>query len=278
VTGGNSVTLFVKAAATASTDFDVFDFYYSTDAFNYYYVLTVDGNTSPDAYQAVGLPSTTLGTFFVRVVDRDRTRGNTSLDSLTVGHMYIRSEVAFGSPPDRPTNLTADTISAGQIDLAWDQTSDDEYGFYVYRSKNGNPMAVIATTAADATTYSDDGLISSTTYDYEISAFNAAGETDPSDPASATTDAGIFLWVEPYKVKGNKKVHLRWSGATSDDMNIYRDGDLIFLGTNNDTLFTDHDLGKKGPDSYVYQICEYTEITPTEGTEGDCSNTAVAQF
>jgi hypothetical protein len=275
VTGGSSVTLFIKAAATATSDFDVFDFYYSTDAFNYYYAITVGENTSPDTYQAIMLPSTTIGTLFVRVVDRDRLPGNTSLDSVTVDHMYIRSEVAFGNRPDRPTNLSADAVSAGQINLAWDDNSDDEYGFYVYRSKNGNPMAAIATTAADATTYSDDGLISSTTYDYEIRAFNAVGESAPSDPASATTDAGIFLWVEPYKIKGNKKVHLRWSGATSNHMNVYRDGDMIALGTNNDRLFTDHELGKKGPDSYLYWVCEYNVLTLTEG---DCSNIAEALF
>jgi hypothetical protein len=268
VTGGNSVTLFVKAAATASSDFDVFDFYYTTDTFNYYYVLTVDGNTLPDAYQAVGLPATTLGTLFVRVVDRDRTPGNTALDSLTVDHMYIRSEVAFGNPPDPPTDLTATAMSAGQIDLAWTQYSDDEYGFYVYRSKNGNPMAAIASTAADATTYSDDGLSSNTTYDYEIRAFNAVGESDPSNVASATTEAGIFLTVEPYKIKGNKKVHLRWNYTRPPDtVNILRDG-AVLESTLNDGLYTDHSLGKRGPDSHLYQVCE------TGG--GTCSNIAEA--
>ncbi len=80
-------------------------------------------------------------------------------------------------------------------------------------------------------------------------------------PTLIQTDGGgggggssITLSVTTYKVKGNKYADLSWSGATSTDVDIYRDGSLIAT-TPNDGAYTDGPLGK-GSGSASYQVCE----------------------
>ncbi len=279
VTGGNSVTLFVKASmATASSDDDVFDFYYSTDAYNYYPVLTIDETTDGSTYQSASLPSTLIGTVFLRVIDTDRTPGNKALDSFTVDHMFIRSEVAFGDPPDAPTFLTAALGPTGNIELDWTQNSDDEYGFKVYRWRDGetkDPNNPVGSTGADVTTYSDGGLSSSTTYHYEVHAFNAVGESPASNMASADTPPGIDLMLDPYKVKGSKNVYIWWRGVTTDRVNIYLNDEFRVNVSNSVTvdpdifhIYTDRRLPKQGP--YFYMLCEINN--------GTCSSIVEAVF
>jgi serine protease len=101
-------------------------------------------------------------------------------------------------------------------------------------------------------------LSSSTTYTYEVTAFDAAGnESGKSTSASATTQAsnGITLSATAYKVKGVQHVDLTWSGATASNIDVYRDGDLIATPAN-DGFYTDNIGQKGGGATYVYQVCE----------------------
>jgi chitodextrinase len=85
--------------------------------------------------------------------------------------------------PSTPDNLQATAVSASQIDLSWNASTDDVgvTGYRIYRD------GTLITTTAN-TTYQDTGLSASTTYTYTVSAFDAAGnESYQSLLASATT-------------------------------------------------------------------------------------------
>src|SRR6476659_1797982 len=73
------------------------------------------------------------------------------------------------TPPGSPTGLSATTISPSQINLSWTAANDNVgvTGYQVYR--NGTPVGSTA-----ATTYQSAGLLSSTTYTYTVTAFDAA--------------------------------------------------------------------------------------------------------
>ncbi len=73
----------------------------------------------------------------------------------------------------------------------------------------------------------------------------------------------IVLSVTASKIRGTKYANLTWSGATSTNVDIYRDG-IPITTTANDGAYTDGPLGKGGG-SAAYQVCE-------EGTS-TCSNT-----
>jgi hypothetical protein len=91
VTGGNSVTFFVKAYHDASPDLDDFVFAYSTDDSAYTDMLTVTKVVSDGNYQSFVLPATTSGRVYIRVRDTNRVQGSRDLDAIYVDHMFIRS-------------------------------------------------------------------------------------------------------------------------------------------------------------------------------------------
>jgi hypothetical protein len=93
------------------------------------------------------------------------------------------------TPPSAPTELGASAVSTSQIDLAWTDTSGDETGFVIDRSDDGVFYTSIASVGTDMTSYSNTGLTSNTTYNYQVAAVNDAGASDYSAPASATTQA-----------------------------------------------------------------------------------------
>ena len=91
VTGGSSVTFNLQAYHSTNRDNDNFAFSYSTDNVNFKSMLTVTKTTDDNIAQTFALPSTLKGKVYIRVVDTNRTGGNTSLDTIYVDQMFIRS-------------------------------------------------------------------------------------------------------------------------------------------------------------------------------------------
>jgi len=107
VTGGTSVTFYVEAHKTASTDGDDFVFAYSTDDAVYTDMVTVS-STSDMVYSAA-LPNTLSGTVYVRVKDTDQASGNRSLDTIYIDEMYVES--ASGPPVPPVADFVGDPTS-----------------------------------------------------------------------------------------------------------------------------------------------------------------------
>ena len=86
------------------------------------------------------------------------------------------------TPPPVPTGMTATTVSASRIDLAW-SASTDAVGYKIYRNSTFYLNRFGATT-----TLQDINLTANTTFNYRVSAYDSAGnESAQSALASATT-------------------------------------------------------------------------------------------
>ncbi len=91
-------------------------------------------------------------------------------------------------PPTAPGSLVATAASTSEIDLSWSASSDNVgvTGYNVYRSTNGTTFSLAGTSTT--TGFSDLGLTNATTYWYQVTAKDAAGnESSVSATASATT-------------------------------------------------------------------------------------------
>lgn len=80
---------------------------------------------------------------------------------------------------------------------------------------------------------------------------NPCGSTPPPPPPPS---GDFTLTASGFKNKGSQNVSLTWEGASTANVDIYRDGSLITT-TSNDGNYTDA-LNRKGGGSYSYQVCE----------------------
>ena len=86
--------------------------------------------------------------------------------------------------------------------------------------------------------------------------------------APTTPPPGLSLSANGYKKKGLQYANLKWAGATSTKVDIYRDGVRV-ANTANDGAHTDN-INHRGGASYTYKLCEAGTTT--------CSNGVVVRF
>jgi fibronectin type 3 domain-containing protein len=91
--------------------------------------------------------------------------------------------------PVAPSNLAATAVSGSRIDLTWADNSTNEDGFKLYRSTDGINWVWFATAGANATAYTWTGASPASTYYFRVTAYNAMGDSDPSNTASLVTPA-----------------------------------------------------------------------------------------
>ena len=91
------------------------------------------------------------------------------------------------SPPAAPTGLTATAVSRTRINLAWADNANNETGYLIERSANGNPFIQIASVTANVGTFSDIGPLRHRRYAYRVRATNGAGQSAYSNIATAKT-------------------------------------------------------------------------------------------
>ncbi|MDD5224089.1 MAG: fibronectin type III domain-containing protein [bacterium] len=96
--------------------------------------------------------------------------------------------------PLAPSNLRAVEVGSNQIKLTWVDNSDNEDGFRLM-----NVPDIVATFPSNTTSCVDTGLHPSTAQMYFIYAFNAYGQSDPSNPVQVVTAPPSCVkgeWIE----------------------------------------------------------------------------------
>ena len=162
--------------------------------------------------------------------------------------------------PSVPQNLTATAVSQSRIDLSWDASTDNVAvtGYRVFRDGTE-----IATTAS--TTYNNTGLTPSTTYQYRVTAYDAAGnESSQSAPASATTQASTGDTEAPSipqnltgTAASQSQIDITWDTSTDNvavtGYRIFRDGTEIATTASS----TYNNTGLNASTTYSYTVTAY---------------------
>ena len=265
VRGGMNVSLFVKAYAPVNGENDDFEIQYSTNGgstwSSFGSPLVIANGTTQDNAKVAVFPDGTKGNIDIRVIDTNSTAGATQRDSVVFDQLFIRTDIdPTDSPPDAPDNVIATVKSSSQIDITWHDNSDNERGFMIYRSSDGNTWSEVGSAAVDATSFSDLTASPATTYQFEVSAFSASFESISVASAEVTTPDGLSLTsLTGGKKKGKIYVDLGWSGGASlETVDIWRSvngGSFTKVVANTSNDGNQRDLtGLKGSYTLTYQI------------------------
>lgn len=148
---------------------------------NYSRVGVVLANT--DSYNDKGLDPEATYTYKVTAYnDSGESESSNEITITTTGEEM---------PPSAPSDLAAIAVAYNQIDLSWQDNSDDEDGFRVECNIYGAAIKVV-NLPANTTDFAHSGLEPLEEYAYYVQAYNEFGAAD-SNIAEATTLSGVEI-------------------------------------------------------------------------------------
>jgi hypothetical protein len=125
--------------------------------------------------------------------------------------------------PAYPTELLATTVSTTRIDLAWVDNADDELGYTLQRSLDGESWSDVP--IIDHESANDTGVLAGNVYQYRVFAYNAAGESGYSTAQAATVPgAPANLTATPLDAW---RIELDWDDPSGNSPVFYS----VFAGT-----------------------------------------------
>ena len=130
----------------------------------------------------------------------------------------IAGPITTADYPDAPSDLEATTISTSEIDLVWTDNSDNETGFYLWRSDDGETWTACPDTIT-ASPYSDTSLPAGMTYYYRVAAYSDDGTLDYAYTQAATVpDAPANVAAT---VVSASEIDLAWDTPTGNSSLLY---------------------------------------------------------
>ncbi|MGD8869034.1 MAG: fibronectin type III domain-containing protein, partial [Gemmatimonadales bacterium] len=193
-------------------------------------------------------------------------------------------------PPAAPSDLAATALSQTWIQLTWTDNSDDEMGFRIDRkTEPDGSFALIATVGGNVTSRYDTNLEVGATYTYRVRAFNAIGESDNSNEATATTDPEPAPPAAPSGLAAatadDRRIDLTWidnSGA-EDGFTIQRKlgpqgspDPFVDIATTASNATGFGDSGLDPETEYCYQVSAFNALGTSDFSNVACATTAVA--
>jgi hypothetical protein len=138
-------------------------------------------------------------------------------------NLYFYLPLVVVPIPSAPTGLTATAVSSSQINLTWVDSDTVEQGFKIERCSGAgcSNFVQIAAVSANATSYSNTALTGSTSYSYRVRAYNAGGDSNYSNTASAMTQAAPVLPAAPTNlaaaVISKSQINLSWTDNADNE-------------------------------------------------------------
>lgn len=220
--------------------------------------ITTTSTIETTNYTDAGFTTGDLNTYSVAAYDGV---GNISDKSSSITVMFD------ATPPSTPYYFTSKVISQSEIDLSWQQSTDNVAvsGYYIYR--DGAQIGTVSSTLSPA--YANIGLTPLTQYTYTVKSYDSIGNVSPpSLPSFAKTLApDINPPSSPSKPKvtitSSSSVALSWTAAIDDigiaRYDIYRDA--IRIASTTSLSYTDSGLGTSTSTSlsatHIYSLFAY---------------------
>jgi|GEM_PF-1832604 len=221
-------------------------------------IATVGANVT--SYSDAGLSGETNYTYRVAAF-------NEGGESSTTGGLSVTTPVEVSMAPG---GLSSETLSPTEIKLTWQDNSENEDGFRIYR--NGNQIAELG---PNTTSYVDTGLTGGTAYNYKVSSFNNAGESGFSSGLNVNTPVEIPVAPGRLGVEtvSPTEIELTWrdNSDNEDGFRIYRNGNRVATVGSNTTSYVHGNLDSET--RYCYQVVAFNSSGESQETNRNCAMT-----
>ena len=192
-----------------------------------------------------------------------RTYAFNSADNSLPSNQDTVSTIA--TAPDAPSDLLAIAVSPSQVNLFWNDNSDNEIGFKIERKIGpGGTFSEIGSVGEDVESYPDVGLSENVTYIYRICAFNNIDNSAYSNEASATTQISLSAPTNMQAaVVSISQIDLSWDDNSSNEdgfkieRKIGTGGAFSEIGTVGEDVESYPDVGLNENTTYYYRVCGY---------------------
>jgi hypothetical protein len=221
--------------------------------------------TNTSAVQSLNLNITNVQQLKLVVTDNG--------DGISNDHADWANAAVLGQPavPAAPSNLAAAAISSSQISLSWKNNAVNQTSMIIERATDGVTFAPVATTLANATSYIDTNLGASTTFTYRVRAANAAGPSDPSNTASATTFSATAVPVY--------LSDLTWTSATTGYGTVGKDATVRNLPITLRGVVYTKGLGTHAASTITYNLAGgYTNFISDVGVDDEVNGNGTVVF
>jgi Fibronectin type III domain len=168
--------------------------------------------------------------------------------------------------PAAPSGLIATATSSSTIDLGWINLAINEVGTRIERSVGSNAnFAFLTNAVANATAFTDTGLVDGTRYYYRLKNFNAGGFSTYSNEQSAITTLNSPTGLTATTLSSSQ-IDLTWTDNSSSETGFKIERSpvdnlhytqIATVGSNV-TAFTD--LGLSEGTRYYYRVRAYNAI------------------
>ena len=228
------------------------------------FTLIATTTANATSYSSTGLNANKKYFYRVRAINADGNSAYTPEVNATT--------MPLPNPPSAPSNLAATAISSTQVNLTWADNSSNETAFQIERSlSSGTGFTLIATTAANATSYPNTGLTGGTKYYYRVRAINAGGISALTSEANATT---LIPPIAPSQVQvqasSSSSIVVTWQDNSNDE-NYFRiewletyggGGEWIYMGPGISTSTgTSHAIGGlKSGTVYNFRVSAFNSV------------------
>ncbi|MDZ4784271.1 MAG: fibronectin type III domain-containing protein, partial [Planctomycetia bacterium] len=138
--------------------------------------------------------------------------GNDSFYSLR----ELNSVTAARATPGTGLGFQSGQVGSDYVNLTWVDTTSDEEGYEIYRSKDGGPWVRIARPSANSTSHHASSLFASTNYAFRIRSYNPAavspfyetqGMTLAGAPTALNGNLDVNVLPHRYKIDFNQPMN-----------------------------------------------------------------------
>ena len=244
------------------------------------YNLTSYISAHPGGVGAISSICGVNGTATFTAIHGSSAGAQAALATLLIGTLGTTPPAIDTSAPTIPASLSATAVSGSQINLSWTASTDNVAvtGYHIYRGG-----ILIGTSTVNY--FINTGLATSTSYSYNVTAFDAAGNSSAqSNTATATTMSDIGADTSIPTVPQNlvatavsaSQINLTWTASTDavavTGYNVYRNGILLGTVATNSIANT----GLAANTSYSYYVSAFDAAHNTSGISNTASATTLA--